>query len=130
MALIPDEDLSTVHGLIGRQLLLRMTSEDQIDNYVFEICNQLNKARDNLGPNECSQLIELNLRAGRKTLKAPAFNGEMEYFSIARDLLGVNSWQIRRSLTLDVYLANVERLFAEAQYQQGNQIEDGTDSSY
>lgn len=120
MALIPELERPGLHALIGRHLLQRMTLEDQVDNYIFEICNQLNKARDILTSEEREQLIALNLRAGRKALKAVAFDAATEHVQMARNLLGDDCWKLRRSLTLDVYLANVERLFAEGQYGQGN----------
>jgi osomolarity two-component system, sensor histidine kinase CHK1 len=119
MAMIPEVERPAVHGLIGRHLLHRMTVEDQVDSYVFEICNQLNQAQGNLSPEESEELIGLNLRAGRKALRATAFEGATEFFGVARNLLGDDSWQRRRQLTLDVHLANVERLFAATEYTDG-----------
>jgi predicted ATPase len=119
MELIPESERSAVHALIGRHLLQRMKVEDQIDTYVFEICNQLNKARDGLSIEESEQLIELNLRAGRKALNATAFEGATGYFEVAWDMLGEDPWKTRRILALDVYLANVERLFAATQFEEG-----------
>jgi len=120
MALVPESEQPVVHGLIGRHLLKRMKLEDQIDAYVFEICNQFNKAPEGLSAEERDEVIELNLRAGRKALKATAFDGASDYFQVAWDLLGDNPWGGRRLLALDVYLANVERLFAAAQFKEGN----------
>ena len=119
MELIPESERSAIHGLIGRHLLRRMTMEDQVDNYLFEICNQLNKAQDSLSTEEREQLIELNLRAGRKALNATAHDGATEYFKSAWDLLGESPWRSRRKFALDVYLANVERLYAAAEYEKG-----------
>jgi predicted ATPase len=117
--MIPEAERPAAHHRIGRHLLHRMTVEDQVDSYVFEICNQLNKAQGNLSPEESGELIGLNLRAGRKALRATAFDGATEYFGVARNLLGEDSWQRRRQVTLDVYLANVERLFAATEYADG-----------
>ena len=119
MELIPESERSDVHGLIGRHLLRRMTLDDQIDNYIFEICNQLNRAEHSLTSEEREQLVELNLRAGRKALKASAQDGATGYFTSAWNLLGDNPWKSRRTLALDVYLANVEKLYAAAQYDEG-----------
>lgn len=96
-----------------------MKLEDHIDDYVFEICNQLNKAQEGLNHEEREQLIELNIQAGRKALKTTAYDETSGYFQVAWDLLGSNPWQKRRSLALDVCLANVDRLFAAAQFQEG-----------
>jgi osomolarity two-component system, sensor histidine kinase CHK1 len=119
MTLIPESEQPAVHRLMGRHLLKRMKLEDQVDDYVFEICNQLNKAQDSLDHEEREQLIELNIRAGRKALNATACDETTGYFQVAWDLLGSNPWQERRSLTLDVCLANVDRLFAAAQFEEG-----------
>jgi len=119
MAMIPEAERPAVHRLLGRHLLHRMTLEDQIDSYIFEICNQLNKATMGLSQEESEQLIELNLRAGRKALRATAFDGAMGYFETAQSLLGPDSWERQRRLRLDVFLANVERLYASADYAEG-----------
>lgn len=119
MELIPEAERPALHGLIGRHLLRRMKLEGLIDSYVFEICDQLNKARDSLNNEECEHVIELNLHAGRKALKATSFDGAARYFQVAWELLGKNPWQSRRSLALDVYLANVERLYAATKFEEG-----------
>jgi osomolarity two-component system, sensor histidine kinase CHK1 len=118
IALIPDSELPNVHALIGRQILAGMT-EDQLDVHLFEVCNQLNRAQHILNNDERNHLVKLNLRAGRKALKASAFEGANEYFTVARGLIGNDPWKEQRSLTLDVHLANVESLCAESLYQQG-----------
>ena len=129
MALIPDSELPKLHALIGRRLLQKMTMANQVDNYLFEICSQLNKAQNFLSSEEREQLIELNLQAGRKTLRAIAFDAAAEHFQMARNLLGDDSWKLRRSLTLDVYLANVERLVAEARFEQGILLDERVNDS-
>lgn len=116
--LIPEAERPALHGLIGRTLLRRMKLEGLLDSYVFEICNQLNKAREILTEDECEQLIGLNLRAGRKALKATAFDGATGYFDIAYELLGEEMWEKRRSLALDVYLANVEKCYANTRFEE------------
>ena len=124
MELIPESERHSIHGLIGRHLLKKMRFEGLVDSYVFEICNQLNKAKDTLSPEECEQVIELNLRAGRKALKTTSFDGATVYFQVAWELLGNNPWQTRRSLGLNVYLANVERLYAAGQFEDCNSNND------
>jgi len=119
MELIPEAERPAVHGLIGRHLLQRMKLEGLIDSYVFEICDQLNKARDGLNNEECEHVIELNLQAGRKALKATVFDSAAGYFQVAWELLGEKPWQSRRSLALRVYLANVERLYAATKFEEG-----------
>jgi predicted ATPase len=112
IALIPEGERSGFHYQIGRELVRRMTLEDQIESYVLEICNQLNQAQDRLDTTELEELIELNIRAGRKALKSSAIASAKAYFQTAKDLLGENPWHHRRRLTLDVVLANNEALMA------------------
>jgi predicted ATPase len=112
IALIPEAERSEFHYQIGKELVRRMTVEDQVETYVFEICNQLNQAHDRLDTTEREELIELNIRAGRKALKATAIPSAKAYFQAAKHLLGENSWHHRRRLTLDVVLANNEALIA------------------
>jgi len=116
--LIPESERPAVHGLIGRTLLRRMKLEGLVDSYVFEICDQLNKAREILTEEEREQLIGLNLLAGRKALKATAFEGATGYFNIAYELLGEDAWEKRRLLALDVYLASVEKCYANTRFEE------------
>jgi osomolarity two-component system, sensor histidine kinase CHK1 len=118
MELIPAAERPAVHGLIGRTLLRRMKLEGLVDSYMFETCNQLNKAREILTEEECEALIRLNLQAGRKALKASAVDGATAYFEIARDLLGEDVWVKRRLLALDVYLANVEKCYVNGRFEE------------
>lgn len=122
MALIPEEERPVVHSRIGRHLLQRMTLEDQLDTYIFEICDQLNKAQERLTAEEKENLIRLNIRAGLKALNATAFDGASGYFQGAQDLLGSDPWQNQRQLTLDVSLANVEQMFAVQHYGEGTTV--------
>jgi predicted ATPase len=117
--LIPESERPDIYYLIGKHLLHRMSADDQLDQYVFEICAQLYRAQERLTPEEHEQLIKLSLQAGRKALKATAYEDAVGYFRVARELVGEKSWVKRRRVTLDVYLANVESLLPMMEFDKG-----------
>lgn len=122
MELIPEAERPHVHRFIGSRLLETMTLEDQVDTYIYEICTQLNKARDHLTLQEREELIRLNLRAGEMALKGSAVEGANDYYQVAMELLGDNPWRERRELALEVYYGNIIRLDAAVQYDEGNSV--------
>jgi len=117
LALIPEDERASVHALIGRRMLSHMRQEEKVDKHIFEICNQLNHAKECLSDAEHEELIELNLQAGRKALRSMASDVANGHFQISMDLLGHNPWERNREVTLNVWLAEVERLYAAAQFE-------------
>ena len=80
MSLIEEDSLKNIHQQIG-YLLLTHTPESQLKDKVFSITYHLNQALEKLDKDEDRlELAKLNLRTGRKALKATAFEAAYEYF--------------------------------------------------
>jgi predicted ATPase/signal transduction histidine kinase/tRNA A-37 threonylcarbamoyl transferase component Bud32 len=101
--LIPEDKKQSTHLRIG-QLLFSNTPETEREENIFEIVNQLNMGMGLIShQTERDELAELNLIAGRKAKAATAYGAAVEYFTVGRELLAVDSWQSQYDLTLALY---------------------------
>jgi predicted ATPase/signal transduction histidine kinase len=101
--LIPEDKKQSTHLKIG-QLLLSNTPEAEREENFFEIVNQLNIGMGLINhQSERDELAELNLLAGRKAKAATAYGAAVEYLTVGRELLAVDSWQSQYDLTLALY---------------------------
>jgi len=102
-ALVDKEDRNRRHLEIGR-LLLADTTEEELDERVFEIVSHFNLGADLLSDREEKyNVAKLNLSAGRKARLASAFSASIIYLKQAISLLGENLWQEHYHLTLDLH---------------------------
>ena len=114
-SLIPRQLRAKVHLRIGRMLIERM-SQKQINESIFDVVNQLNRAADLIeAPEERLSLVRLNVIAGMKARAAIAYASARNYFVLAEALLSPDAWGQRYQETFDLYLA-----FSECEYLVGN----------
>lgn len=119
-ALIPENKRQITHVRIG-ELLLESLSAKQQDDRIFEVVNHLNKGIEiyqdlaNQNSNKRSELLQLNLTAGKRAKGATAYKASANYLETARKLLLADSWQQSYKLSLEVYFN-----LAEAQYLSGD----------
>ncbi len=120
--LITDPQKAAIHRTIGERLWQNSSPEQQ-EKQLFNIVNHLNQSTrlvENV-ENETSlttdYLIELNLRAGRKTKAATAYAAAYEYFSSGMSWLPANHWQTHHDLTLTLH-----NEAAEMAYLAGNLV--------
>ncbi|MFB2770534.1 AAA family ATPase [Pelatocladus sp. BLCC-F211] len=101
--LIPEDRKQSTHLRIG-QLLLSNTPKAEREENIFEIVNQLNMGMGLIShQTQRDELAQLNLLAGRKAKAATAYGAAVEYFTVGRELLAVDSWQSQYNLTLALY---------------------------
>ena len=99
-ALIPGSQKARTHAMIGK-VLLKQISDEMRDEQIFLVVNQLN-----LGLNEIEnfsdqlELVQLNLIAGQRAKQSTAYDVAIDYFTIALDLIGDDSWAKNYPLTL------------------------------
>src|SRR3954447_3195186 len=111
-ALIPIERRAAAHLRIGRMLVTH-TPPGKLDEAVFEIVNQLNRASSLVtGPEEREQLAEFNLMAGKRAQASSAYATALNYLTTGAALLTEHSWQQRRELTFALELARAHCEFA------------------
>ncbi len=100
-ALIAQKEKQPVHLRIG-QTLLEQYALGKSEDLLFDIVHHLNLARRVKDKwKDRSNLAELNLKAGRKSKAASAFEQALEYFTIGLDLSGAAwKWQYPLALSL------------------------------
>jgi len=104
-ALIPTERRAAVHLRIGRMLVAH-TPPGKLDETIFEIVNQLNRASSLVtAPEEREQLAEFNLLAGKRAQASSAYVSALNYLTTGATLLTEESWQQRRELRFALELA-------------------------
>jgi PAS domain S-box-containing protein len=119
-SLIPEDARADVHLRIGR-LLVAHTPPDRLEEAIFDIVNQLNRASSLVtAPEEREHLAELNLLSGKRAQAASAYESALNYLTTGAALLTGDSWQPRRELrfALELAIAHCEfasRAIAEAE---------------
>ncbi len=102
-SLIPEAQRPAIHLMIGR-LYLANTPEGKLEEYLFEIVNQLNAGLMLIDdPSERQSLAQLNLQAGRKARSATAYTTAIDYFTVGLNLLPTNCWQSCYALALSLH---------------------------
>jgi PAS domain S-box-containing protein len=111
-ALIPTERRSAMHLRIGKMLVAH-TPPDKLEEAIFEIVNQLNRAPSLVrAPEEREQLAEFNLIAGKRAQTSSAYVSALNYLTTGAALLTDDSWQHRRELRFALELARAHCEFA------------------
>lgn len=100
---------------IGK-ILLKDSSEVELDEKLFDIVNHLNVGYELLESDfEIKSLIQLNYQAGRKAKFSTAYKPALYHISFAMKLLKKDSWENEYELTFSIYLEK-----AELEYLNGN----------
>lgn len=116
-SLIGAEARSEAHLRIGR-LLLAQTPPEKIQEAIFEIVNQLNRASDLItSAAHRGQLAELNLVAAKRAKRSAAFASALSYLTVARGFLSETTWGDNYDLTF-----SIESLLAECELLTGNLV--------
>jgi predicted ATPase/signal transduction histidine kinase len=117
-ALIPETEKKATHLKIG-QLILKKITSDQLEEYLFEVVNQLNLGVDLiLEELQKYELAHLNLLAGRKAKLSTAYETAIRYFNVALKLLAADSWDTHYKLTLEIYIELVESEYLNINFEQ------------
>ena len=91
--LIDKNELQAIHLKIGRLLWVN-TSDEDLDEHLFDIIGQLNLGQDLIkSADEKIKLAQLNLNAGQKAKNATAYQVAFDYFQIGITLLPEQVWQ-------------------------------------
>jgi PAS domain S-box-containing protein len=111
-SLIPTERRAAAHLRIGRMLVAH-APPGRLDEAIFEIVNQLNRASSLLtAPQEREQLAEFNMLAGKRAQASSAYVSALNYLTTGAALLTEDSWQQRRELSFALELARAHCEFA------------------
>jgi PAS domain S-box-containing protein len=114
-ALVPDDERAMAHLRIGRALAAETPAKDLEEN-IFEIVNQFGRGAALITTEEeCEQVAQLNLLAGKRARAAAAWDAALQYFIAGHALLAEGGWERCYRLTFDLELnwAECECLVAE-----------------
>jgi PAS domain S-box-containing protein len=107
-SLIPEESRAAAHLRIGR-LLVAHTPPEKWEEAVFEIVNQVNRGAALItSRDECEQLAEFNLTAGKRAKASAAYASALKYFAAGAALLTDDCWQRRPDLGFSLQLQQAE----------------------
>ncbi len=121
-SLIPEDRKQQTHLTIG-QLLLECTSEENLEDKIFDIINHLNMGAGLIATDEeKKQLCKLNLQAGRKAKNATAYAAAIEYLLLGIELLTENSWQCDYELTLALYELATESAYLNGEFEKMEEL--------
>src|SRR5262245_36200063 len=106
-SLIPEEQRSAAHLRIARLLNSRITI-DRRDEALFDIVGHFNRATVLLASqDERDEVAALNLSAGKRAMKAAAFDSALNYFCAGEALVETNSVS-RHDLAFELALQRAE----------------------
>ncbi len=111
-SLLDEAERVALHQRIGRMLLADASTEERGEE-IFEIVDQLNRARElTTSPKELMELAELNLEAGRKAAASGAYTAAGELLDIALVAAAPDGWQSHYDVTMSIHseLATAENL--------------------
>jgi len=109
--LIPLSKREAFHLLVGSRLFIT-SSPSEMEHMVFFIVDNMNRGSNLLPPDQKYEVSQLNLSAGEKALTASAFHSASKYLLKGLSLLGPGSWDTKYNLTLRLFDAASEALYA------------------
>lgn len=119
--LIEDERKPELHLNFGRMLLAELKEGDAGQKFFAALAN-LNQGRELMASEERSELAHLNLKAGKKAKESAAFNDSHLCLSIARELLGEESWRKDHHFSLEVHLEFAEACYLVGDFEQAENL--------
>ncbi|MFW9263015.1 AAA family ATPase [Nostoc sp. CALU 546] len=123
-SLIPDDQKKQTHLKIG-ELLLKHTSETDIEENIFEIVNQLNVGAEFITQQpQKDRLAQLNLIAGQKAKAATAYESSVKYLNVGLELLAADSWKCQYDMTLNLYVETAAVEFLNTNFERAEMLSD------
>ncbi|WP_258104292.1 ATP-binding sensor histidine kinase [Marinoscillum sp. MHG1-6] len=106
--LIPENEKGAVHQKIGELLLSNINLEKKPEK-LFEILDQLNKGIPKSKDKAYQlQLIDLNVKAGKKAMASSAYDLAIDHFESARKLHSDSDWVTDYELSFELFLSEME----------------------
>jgi PAS domain S-box-containing protein len=119
-ALLPQKQRRLNHLRIGR-LSLAQTPDERLEERVFEITDQFNEGFQFIeDEQERQRLISLNLMAGRRALRAAAYQAAIRYLSMGIGLLPSDRWDNPAAPTRDLFMEAVEAEYLSANFERAD----------
>ncbi|TAE75762.1 MAG: GAF domain-containing protein [Bacteroidetes bacterium] len=114
-SLIEEKSLASVHLKIG-QTLLKSTSNEKLEQEIFNIINQFNQAKELVNDVETIKLLkDLNFQASVKAKNANAYVSALDYLEKSLAFTNENIWQDDYNFALNLFTK-----LMEVEYLNGN----------
>jgi hypothetical protein len=98
--LIPESERAATHLRVGR-LLVSSATPEEIDEKIFEVVSQLNRATSLISAlEERKRVAELNLVAGKRAKFSEAYSSALNYFAASEAFLAEDCWDRDHRLLL------------------------------
>ncbi|MEH2198164.1 trifunctional serine/threonine-protein kinase/ATP-binding protein/sensor histidine kinase [Nostoc sp.] len=121
-SLIPDDQKQITHLEIGT-LLLRNSSETQLQEKIFDIVGHFNLAAELITlPQACYEFATLNLQAGKAAKASAAFDAAFMFVRKGIDRLPDGQWQDNYPLTLALYNLGAGVAYLCSQFEQTDRL--------
>jgi len=121
-SLVPQEQRVDVHLRIGR-LLVTQLSPEEVEERVFDVVNQLNRAAALIGdPQEKESLCRLNMLAGKRAKAAVAYDSAAEFLERGAALLPEDAWSLRYQETFSLYLELAECRYLSGRFAEADAL--------
>ncbi len=115
-SLIEEKNIPNVHLKIGKMLLKNNQSDEKLDQEVFNIINQLNKAKEIIEDVETLKVLKkLNFQASIKAKNANAYTSALDYLQKTLTFTNGNIWENEYNFALRLF-----RELMEVEYLNGN----------
>lgn len=112
--MIPEGLRQKTHLQIGR-LLIRSTSDHDLEERIFDICNQINEGLDFVEKVERLPFAKLNYTASKRARSGAAFQQAYSFARAALKLVGNNVWSAEYKLALGIATEAMESAFLTGQ---------------
>ncbi len=114
-----------IHLKIARALKKQM-SLDLLDERIFDIANHYNQGLYAISDQqECWQLVEINILAGKRAKVATAFDAASQYFEIARTQIQANdnnAWENQYDLLIELYVDSIQVEIYRADWEKSQEL--------
>jgi predicted ATPase/two-component sensor histidine kinase len=122
-SLIPETNRQYIHLKLG-YLLLKQTTEEQLEERIFDIVNQLNvRWQAIFNREEKLNLAQLNLIAGKKAKLATAYHIAIRYLNIGVKLLPESSWwETHYDLIFNLYVEAVQTEYLNSNFDRAETL--------
>ncbi|MCP4136011.1 MAG: serine/threonine-protein kinase PknK, partial [bacterium] len=120
-SLISAEDQVQLHYKIG-ETLLKDPENLNTDAAVFNIADQLNKAKKLLNEEEKKQLIDIDIKAGMISKMSAAYDSSVNFLRNGVELLPPNPWKTDYDTTFLLYLELSEAEYLATNFEEAEKI--------
>jgi diguanylate cyclase (GGDEF)-like protein len=121
-SLIPDNEKTRLHYLIGKNMLEKTPGQNLHDK-IFYIVDQLNRGMDLVTKaDEKLQLAEMNLKAAQRAKNSTAYASASSYLKTGIGLLPDDCWENHYELTYSMYRETMECEYLTLNFDEAERI--------